>query len=63
MWEAIAQATVIMIILTGFFMLNLRAWAFYKKGLDPVKAVKKTELSAAKSLVLEQQKQDIMNLG
>lgn len=63
MWEIIAQALVTLILGTIFFILNLRVWAFHKKGLDPIRGLKKTDISAAKALDLERQREDIINHG
>lgn len=63
MWEIILQVTVSLLIGSGFFMLNLRALSFHKKGLDPIGALKKTESSVAKALELEKQRQDVINFG
>ena len=63
MWEIILQVTVSLIILTFFHMLNLRIYSANKKGIDPVKGLGFKDLSVAKSLELEKQRNQILKNG
>lgn len=63
MWMAVGQILITLSICTVFFMLNVRIWHSHKRGVDPINAFKKEDLSVAKAIELEKKRQKIMDLG